>query len=129
VFRHVLREQLRRRQSRNTRYSLRAFARDLGLHHGTLSQLLRGRRPVTPKQIRVLGARLGLDGAEVLACCQAETDATVRAAIGRRAFRHDSRWIATRTGIPVDEVNAALHRLLRSGALRMLAPADWRAHA
>ena len=128
MFRRLLREQLARRQERNRRYSLRAFAQHLGLHHGTLSQLLRGRRPATPRRIRALGRRLGLDAAQVVECCQAETDAAVRSAIGRRGFRHDSRWIATRTGIPVDEVNAALHRLLRAGTLRMVAPDDWRTH-
>src|SRR3954447_4692041 len=42
-----LRRELGRRQDRNSRYSLRAFARDLACDHATLSQWLRGARPMS----------------------------------------------------------------------------------
>lgn len=125
----LLRDELARRRTRNPRYSLRALARDAGLHHGTLSQVMRGRRRLGAAQIHALGRRLGIARTKLIACCLAEIDAAVRAAVSRPGFRHDSRWIATRTGIPVDDVNAALHRLLRAGALQMVAATNWRTRA
>jgi hypothetical protein len=48
------------RRGRNPRYSLRAFARSLRTHHTTLSQVLSGRRRLTARAIRRLGAALHL---------------------------------------------------------------------
>lgn len=42
-YRAFLRDELSRRQARNARYSLRSFARDLGLAPPRLSDILRGR--------------------------------------------------------------------------------------
>lgn len=125
MFRELLGDRLAHARARNARYSLRAFARDLGLHHGTLSQLLSGRRPASVRQIRAIGARLGLDDACIARCCAHELDAVVRAIAARPELRHDSRWIAERTGLSVDAVNAALHRLLSTGALRMVERNEW----
>jgi len=60
-FRLYLRAELARRCARNAKYSLRSFARQLGVDHSTLSQILRGRRALTPAVIGKLGSRLGLD--------------------------------------------------------------------
>src|SRR3954452_16555937 len=59
-FRILLQTELARRCSRNERYSLRAFAADVGVNHSTLSQLLRERRPLTERTIRLIGSRLKL---------------------------------------------------------------------
>ncbi|MBI1842139.1 MAG: hypothetical protein HYR88_14985 [Verrucomicrobia bacterium] len=40
-------------------------------------------------------------------------------------FRARSRWIATRTGIPLDAVNVALQQLLRHGELVMRSVNHW----
>lgn len=45
-YRRMLGTELERRQSRNPRYSLRAFARDIGLHASDLSKILRGKKPI-----------------------------------------------------------------------------------
>lgn len=45
-YRQMLGSELERRQSRNPRYSLRAFARDIGLHASDLSKILRGKKPI-----------------------------------------------------------------------------------
>jgi hypothetical protein len=60
-FRRLLHGELKARQSRNPRYSLRAFANYLGIAPATLSQLLRGKRRMTERTIRKLGFRLALD--------------------------------------------------------------------
>lgn len=49
-FIELLREDFDRRRDRNQRYSIRAFARDLGLSAGTLSEVLRAKRVLTLKR-------------------------------------------------------------------------------
>lgn len=119
--------ELAARKARNPRYSLRAFARDLRLNHATLSQLMRGERRFTSRSARMLGQHLRLDSRDLGAACADVEDAKVLAAVRRKDFRASSRFIATRTGLPVDVVNAALFRLLRAGRLSMRRE-RWEAH-
>ncbi len=113
------------RRRRNARYSLRAFARDLGTDHATLSQLLRGRRILSPRLVRQFGRRLHLSEADIAdACEEHHADAILRLA-RLAAFKPESRWIATRTGLPLDAVNAALARLLHQRRLVMHAADRW----
>ena len=42
----IIQSELSRRQSANPSYSLRAYGRDLGVHPATLSQILKGNRPL-----------------------------------------------------------------------------------
>jgi transcriptional regulator with XRE-family HTH domain len=60
-FRHFLQAELGRRCARNPQYSLRAIANYLAIDHATISQMLRGKRPLTARAISRLGTRLGLD--------------------------------------------------------------------
>ncbi|MGE0044095.1 MAG: hypothetical protein AB7H88_13005 [Vicinamibacterales bacterium] len=83
-------------------------------------------RRATPRSIAQLGARIALDPETIAACVAAETDALVLAVISRPGYEPSSRWVAVRAGLPVDEVNIALHRLLRRGALRMPERGRWR---
>jgi transcriptional regulator with XRE-family HTH domain len=64
-FRLFLQSELARRCARNPQYSLRAFALHLGVDHSTLSQWLRGRRPIMRRSIEILGSALGLTPAAV----------------------------------------------------------------
>lgn len=59
-FRHFVQAEIARRCARNPRYSLRACAKALDLDPATLSQLVRGKRRMTARMIRHLGAGLGL---------------------------------------------------------------------
>lgn len=63
-FREVLRREFAVRTQANPRYSLRAFAKSLGVYHATLSALMAGRRPMTPKTIEQISASLGLSPSE-----------------------------------------------------------------
>lgn len=152
-----LRREMLRRCAGDARYSLRAFARDLGLDHSTLSQILRGRRRLTAATVRRLGRKLKHDGAAIerdaLAAslaCQHETarlrlarEVTADAARALEEWPHlaileltrlpefepDSRFIARVLGLGVDEVNVALQRLLRLGLLEMAGRARWVDHS
>lgn len=127
TFRERLQAEFAERKQRSPRYSLRAFARFLGTDHATLSQLLRGRRHLTPRMATLLGRRLGFSSAEIAeARLEQNAEAILRVARSP-SFRPDSRWIATRTGLPVDTVNASLDRLIRHGALVMASTTRWRA--
>jgi transcriptional regulator with XRE-family HTH domain len=124
-FRNVLQVEFEARRQRNRRYSLRAFARYLGTDHATLSQILRGRRSLSPQMVQRFGRRLRLP-LDIIqdACAQQQGEAVLRLAESP-SFRTHSRWIATRTGLSLDAVNASLHRLLRQGDIVMNAPNHW----
>ena len=124
-FVEILCNELARRRRQNPRYSLRGFARSLGIHHATASRLLRGRRPVQAQTIRAIGPRIGLPASQIESLVTIEDAAFVIDAIGRPSFRPDSRWLATRAGIPIDRVNVALHRLIYQRQLRMESPQRW----
>jgi hypothetical protein len=117
-------EELRIRQSRNPRYSLRSFARDLGVHHATLSRLLRGAR-VEPQTVGSIGRRLGLTDSDMRASVAAEHVAAISDAITRDDFHADARWLAVVSGVPLDHVNIVLQQLLQSRRLRMISTTTW----
>ena len=123
----VIRTELERRRQRNARYSLRGLATSLRVHHSTLSRILDGRRSVTPDAIERLGERLGLDRGAIRELRLAENRKAVLRAVGDRRFRADSRWLAMMTGIPVDDLNIALHSLLHEGRLIMSSATHWTA--
>jgi transcriptional regulator with XRE-family HTH domain len=150
-FRLFLQSELARRCHRNAMYSLRSFAHQLGVDASTLSQWLRGKRPLTARAIETLGAQLGLPADRIRAYVDdasrpstgglgSPLDQLTRetvTAIGdwyhlailelvRLAdFQPDSRWIARMLDITVDEVNVALQRLLRLELLEMRSPVEW----
>jgi hypothetical protein len=117
--------EMSRRRARHPRYSLRAFARGAGLAHSTLVRLLREDARLTPASARRLGRRLGLSTPEIADACRAENDRRILALVGRSDFRADSRWLAVRAGLPLDDVNIALQRLLAGRRLVMRGPASW----
>ena len=121
----VLRMEFERRRSANPRYSLRSFARDLSIDHSTLSQILRGRRRLTGRSVRALGRRLCLAAPAIAELCALENEPAVLSALDRPNFQADSRWVASMVGIPLDEVNVTLQRLLRKRIVTMAARARW----
>ena len=125
TFRAVLTAELERRRAGNPRYSLRSFARDLSVHHSTLSQILRGKRRLTGRNVRAFGRRLRLSAGEIAELCALENESAVLSALDRPNFQADSRWVASMVGIPLDEVNVTLQRLLRKRIVTMTARARW----
>lgn len=152
-FRAYLKSEFARRCSANAQYSLRSFAMQLETDHSTLSQLLRGKRPLTEKMIRKLSERLPLSRNEVDGFVNYESLLTSEPAgelieirqlvqdtlslisnsyhlnilelVHQDEFRPDSRWIARLLDITVDEVNVAVSRLVRLGLLEMSSVDRW----
>ena len=90
-----------------------------------LSQILRGKRRVTVRSVRTLGAKLALDAPAVAEHCAAENESAILDAIGRPNFRADSRWLSSMSGVPLDQVNVTLQRPLRKGRLVMQSREKW----
>jgi uncharacterized protein (TIGR02147 family) len=59
-YRTVLLDELNMRQRRRPKYSLRAFARDIGMKAATLSDVLKGRYGLSPDRAIKIAERLGL---------------------------------------------------------------------
>jgi transcriptional regulator with XRE-family HTH domain len=117
--------ELARRRSVNHRYSLRALARSLGTSHSLLSRLChRGRRP-SPSTIAALGARLGWTAARIDEATRAERVDRLCARAAQRGFDTDVRWLATRLGMSMDDVQVALHEAVRTGRLTMSSRRRW----
>ena len=149
----LLRERLRAAMRRNPHFSLRSFAKQLGIDHSTLSQVLRNRRRLSPRALDVVGKRIGLSEQAIRAYaqgrskkkttsppqdiqgvhCDLDTFQLLSAGyhyailelIQIKGFKTDSRWLARTLGIAVEEVNIALQRLLRLGLLEMASRDRW----
>jgi uncharacterized protein (TIGR02147 family) len=150
----LLRERLRAAMRRNPRFSLRSFAKQLGIDHSTLSQVLRGRRRLSARALQAVGKRLGLSEEAVRAYNQGSRKRpnpknlpedirnfqfdldtfqllsvwhhyAILELLQIQGFKTDSRWIADALGIAVEDVNIALQRLLRLGLLEMSGRDRW----
>jgi plasmid maintenance system antidote protein VapI len=124
-----LRREMGRRRERNSRYSIRAFARDLDVDHSSLSQILRGRRRCGLLLAAQIGRKLGLTGAALIshvAGRAARLSQRILFLVSLPEFRPDSRWIADVLGASVDDVNLAVAALAREGRLLMDSPTSWR---
>jgi transcriptional regulator with XRE-family HTH domain len=108
-----------RRRAHNASYSLRAFARALEIDHSTLSQMMRGRRAISDRTLEQLARRLGMKKVELE--CRSEVDRFDEKILGAIAngAQRSSHALAGATGVDVDQVNIALHQLLRLGLLAM----------
>lgn len=141
-----LRAELARRMGTNPHYSQRAFARQLGLSPGEMSEILRGKRKLSPRAAKKIALSLGLSPAEQSFWLQlvlspgARSDTRPRRNLTTDMFAVVSEWyclsllalldceraprtergMAQRLGIQVAEVRFALDRLLRLGLVEKL---------
>ena len=120
-----LRDEYARRVSRNRRYSLRAFARFLSVHHATLVRVLAGDRGLSRSLLRRVAVRLRMSPAEVDAAIATEDARRILHVASAVDFRPDCRWIAMKSGIDVDDVNRAIHRMLHERRLIMSSASSW----
>lgn len=124
-FRETLRAEWDRRRADRPTYSLRRFALLLGVHHATVARLLQGSGPVPERTIHRLATRVGIAPLAAERMCAMEREDAVLGAVGRPGFRPDTRWLASTSGIPIDQINITLQTLLRTGRLRMVSERIW----
>jgi len=149
-FRLYLQNELIERCKKNKGYSLRSFARFLGLDPSTLSQILRRKRNLTRKSKLVLGHRLGLGPEEMtqflgvseslgekIGQAQELTLDTFRVIadwyhyaifelVTISNFQPDAKWIAKTLAISINEAHAAIERLLRLELIEIGRNGKWK---
>lgn len=64
AFIETLQNEFAKRQRKNPKYTLRAMARDLGIEATTLSQVLRGKRKMSPSKMREVLMAVGFNNIE-----------------------------------------------------------------
>jgi uncharacterized protein (TIGR02147 family) len=133
----LLLQELTARKQRNSSYSLRAFARDLGISAAALSQYMSRKRELSPKNRRSIATRMKLSPLE-----QKQLEAKPRELTHEEASheslsedqfrligdwlslavlnlarlrenRAEPKWIANRLGVSLEEATDVLDRLLR----------------
>lgn len=135
------------RRERNPNLSLRAFARWLGISPAQISQILSGKRRLTPKLAAQLARRLDMSPFEKiefirhtnLDFIESSSTPTPTAKLSEERFqmiaewyhmailsltrikgaKSDPRWIAQRLGISVSEAQTALERLCKLNLLEL----------
>lgn len=151
-FRKFLQSELLHRCQKNPHYSLRAFAKTLNIDHSTLSQILRGKRPISEKMLISLATFLSLGPLEIdhfkrnLKSSSSEHQIrdlsidsfmiisewyhdAILELMRIDGFRNDSKWIAKQLGITVSQVNIAVERLLRLELIEVNEAGEWNSHA
>lgn len=140
-------ETFKRRKSKNTKYSMRAFARDLRLPASKLSEILSGKGYPGAGLTKNLVSSLKLDATEAKALekmigkhkelqkksCGAHVLAEDEFALiaGLEHYGiihllettdciHDTRWLAQRLGLPMEKIVLALGRMQRLGLIKIL---------
>lgn len=150
-FRHFLQQELLRRSKANPRYSLRAFARTLGVQSGFLSNLLSGKRRITVTTIRRFGAKLKLNADQVEAfeyeknldadqsiqfstisvdCFAIISDwyhFAILELMSVKGFQSNAHWVAKKLGLSLAETQTAVDRLIRLGYIKISKNGKWSA--
>lgn len=135
-FRLFLKMELAERSRKNPRYSLRAFAKNLGIHHASLSGMLNGKRDISKRYLTQFCDRLGLGPADTKQFLRVQSASIPHVQHERLEmdkfelsanvihdaileltqlpnFVSDNRWIAKVLGKNVNEINDAVERLKR----------------
>ncbi|MFV3410282.1 TIGR02147 family protein [Bdellovibrio bacteriovorus] len=134
-----------KRRTQNPRYSQRAFARDLGLSSGHLSELLSDKRLPNKTTMTQLIRKLGLNGVDVDRFIEAAADSKKRkvqrklpvvlepeqfsivadwehfalvSLMKTKGFRADEQWIAERLEISRSRVSQILNQLEQAGLIK-----------
>jgi plasmid maintenance system antidote protein VapI len=141
--RTLLQQEFIKRNASNSSYSLRAYAKHLGIYHATLSALISGKRKITHKTAKKLSAKLGLDPLQLreLSDFSAENSLSYFT-IKQDVFNSIAEWhfdaileltkikklkltpqtISQAIGISVVEARVALETLLRIELIKRIMP-------
>ena len=137
AFKVFLESELERRQSRNSSYSLRSFAKFLEIDAPTLSKVLNGKKVIGEKLITRLSEKLGRSSNNFL--CNGKSSEenfsfnlltkdqaqylsqwyyyAILEVIELDDFQYDYKWISKRLNIPYKQVQIAITRMIRLGFL------------
>lgn len=145
-FRMFLRDELTKRVQTNPNYSLRSFARSLGVSPAGLSSVLSGKNRVSPLFIRKIAPKLKLSELQIqkyqldaLGIDNLKTQSKSYQIIDQdrfevikewyhyailnlmrvKDFKPQASWVARRLGISLGEVQSALERLQKVGLLKV----------
>lgn len=144
----VLETELARRTATNSRYSLRAFARDLNIDQSSLSKVLARKRQLTNPSILRIANHLGLPARQAKKFLSVEQKAIKHAPlsdlnheqfaivanwyhdailelIDTADFKPNLRWIAKRLALSEAQVRAAVQRLENVGYLQITKSGRW----
>lgn len=145
-FRQYLQQELMNRCAKNPQYSLRSFAKALGIQAPTLSHMMRGTRKISPMMIKRLSLALGLGPEETLAMISNKDGVpeslmqltvdnfnlisewyhfAILELVNSENFQADHKWIARVLGITTSEVNIAVERLIRLGLVEVDEDGQW----
>jgi uncharacterized protein (TIGR02147 family) len=147
-FRVYLKNELARRCAKNPAYSLRAFAKLLGISHTSLSQVLSGKRPLTQKSQLQMAEALALSPEQLIGF-QISKDISfeeqfkgldleqfdifadpIHDAILElthlKYFKPQTAWIATVLDVNAHQVSAAVDRLVRVKLLKIERNGKWK---
>lgn len=130
-FRNYLQKELIRRCQANSRYSLRAFAKNLQIEPSFLSKILNGKKPITQKTFKKLSLSLGLNPDQIrkfnsesknnnyssLTMDQFQIIAdwyhyAILELMKTRSFTPSKKWIAKVLNVSIHEISAAIERLI-----------------
>lgn len=147
-FQHELLDRCRK----NPKYSLRAFARQLSLHPGTLSQILRGKRRVSNRLLLCLAGKLDITPDKLNTLLESNADRNharkwradipmlandvftviadwyhfaILELISVNGFEANENWVSKRLGISVVEIKNAVSRLKRLKLLEIGPSGEW----
>jgi transcriptional regulator with XRE-family HTH domain len=126
----LIRNEFQNRKRTNPQYSLRSYARFLGVQPGRLSEYLSERRVISNRMAEKMSARLGVSPLifkpralsdldfiedEAFAVIADWQHFAILSLMDTKTFKHDSAWIAKRLGISELDAKEAIRRLVRVG--------------
>lgn len=153
--RNELQKQLTEIQSKNSRFSIRAFAKQIGLQSGTLSLILLGKRTISFRLASKIIQSLSLDPSvreqllsslktdkvkkqtADLRLLQLQSDQfqilkdwrhfAILSLMNTKGFKSDHRWMARRLGVDADSCKLAWRRLQKLKLVEKTPSGTWKA--
>lgn len=114
-YRQILRSKLAERSRHRPRYSLRAFARDLGLTSARLSEVLSGKKGLSRQAAAMIASRLGLSVGEAQFFCDLVESRHARSLVARRKAQERVSSVSNRLNVG---------RVIEADQFQLIA--DWR---
>lgn len=148
-FRAILQNEFLTRSKNNSSYSIRSFAKSLGIESSSLSQILQGKRKLTDKMCQRLGLKLGFSLSKIQSLTKINTNLNESFESFNKIkedqflvisdwyyysileltycdeFQGNIRWISDVLDLPISKTIEAVSRLKRLGFLEISADGKW----